>query len=215
MRICGLQIQYTTTQNQDSVLYICLVCGSVLFISFPFPQRFYSRRIASFCSADIFFYRQFLLAFSPHSVFFLTKDGYPFLISISFISLYVSLYNLVKLNRDHSSGKYAKNNAQKIDTNVMQWEKQNGRPKDAGSEPFSSADVTDPDEVQRFVYGVDLNRGSGFDLIFIEAVLHRNKWITRSVLLWTSLRFVEWSPRDLGEHDYVQISCLELTWHDW
>lgn len=68
-------------------------------------------------------------------------------------------------------GKSAKDHGLKVNTNVVLYEELDCGPKIMGSATISDVDVTDPDVLQRLLYGVDLNGGSGYVLIVINTVV--------------------------------------------
>lgn len=76
-------------------------------------------------------------------------------------------------------GRSAKGRCLKIQTVIILYEQHAGRPKVVISATFSGAAVTDSDELQRPVHGIDVNRGSGSDVIVIKAaVIHQDSFHT-------------------------------------
>lgn len=65
----------------------------------------------------------------------------------------------------------AKGRSLEIDTNVALSKEHDGRHNVAGSTTISGAGVYDADEFERCLHGVYPNRGSGADLILINAVV--------------------------------------------
>lgn len=73
---------------------------------------------------------------------------------------------------DNEFGKSAKDCGLKIDTDVVLYERLNGGSEVVVSLSISGAGVSDPDEVQRHLHGVDPGRGSGCYLLVIRALVN-------------------------------------------
>lgn len=80
-----------------------------------------------------------------------------------------------KLSSAMTSANLQKDGGLKIDTDLVVQEELDGRDRVVGSEKISGAAVADPDEFQRLLHGVDLNRVSGSGFIVIKAAVRHKK----------------------------------------
>lgn len=111
----------------------------------------------------------------------------------SSFSIFLSAFSLIMLSSmaffksvlGNHFGKPAKCRGLKIDTVVVLYGKQYGSSKVMRSERISDAGVASPDEFQRLVHGIGLNRGSCSDLNFENAVVIQKNII----LVWYRYQF--------------------------
>lgn len=167
-----MHIQYTFTQYQDSVLYTCFMCCTILFISFISPTTYlFTSKYSFLLDQNVF------LSALSFPIFF---SSFWFLLKFFILHIFLSMFSLIMspflvssksiLGNDfRKSGKYGDI---KTDSHVVYYGEQDGRLKLLGSETISGARMTGPDEFQPRLHRVDRNIGYGFDLVFIKAVVN-------------------------------------------
>lgn len=105
-----------------------------------------------------------------------------------------------------------------IDTAIVLYKKQEGRPKFMGSAKISCASVTGPGKLQRHLHGIDLNREPSSDLIVIRAAVNQKDSFLNPYLyeirctsmdedletLWDVSKYGSyvWDPRAIREIGY-------------
>lgn len=171
LTICMLHIHYNPTHFRDSVLYNCLCVAqlsSILLCSGHLP---YWGRNASFSLADIFSFPHFPSTSSTISFCFSLNSlilSYFLSVSSVIMSPPIPFFNSTLGN---DLGKSAK------DHRLKNWHRrrtsgeQDGSGKAVGLVGICGVAVTDRDEFQRFLHGVDLNHGLGTNLIIRKPVV--------------------------------------------
>lgn len=126
----------------------------------------------------LFFYRSFPFTFSIFLICFPLPFFIFFNLSIRFPLYYVSLQSMFKSDLGDYLCKYAKDRDLKIDNHVMIYEGHDCTTKLVDSAGIFGVDMTDTDEFQRRLQGIDLSRKSYSDLVVINAVIAQNDSFT-------------------------------------
>lgn len=101
-----------------------------------------------------------------------------FYVLICFLSGYVTFHDIFNSVPTNDFGKSGKHRGLKPNTDVILYEELDGRRNGLVSATISGADMTDPDESQSLLHGVDLNRGSGYHLVVMKAaVIHTDSFL--------------------------------------
>lgn len=126
---------------------------------------------------DIFFYWRFLFTFSLFPFCFLLEFFFVFYFSNGSLSYYDSLHCFFNSALRNDFGKSSEDRSLKIETDVVLYGEKDSRAEVVDRETISVLSVTDSDEFQFRLHGVDLGSGSASDLIvIIGVVIHKNSF---------------------------------------